>query len=632
MGISKLSRNQENSLKALMNTFIAILNEEEKKELFDHHRHRCQKKEDENESEKIEKLASIQGTDMKDCTEKIITLMYNATPTVKHGQILTVLSLLNTSVGSYLLTGHMKSFSSLSRQQREAVLLKWKNSSLVPIRQLYRIFGIMVLHTNYGFDDALRKSIGYPYTVGIHPSTTTTTSSAYHMLTLEEAKTLQNENKHYDVIIIGSGAGGGVMASQVSSSGKSVLVIEKGTYYQDHEMGPDEANGFNKFYESKGLFTSLDGNLAIAAGSTFGGGTTVNWSASLKPHDYVIEEWAKETDNQFDTEAFKKDLDTVFERMGVTTEGIEYSKPNSILKEGCIKLNYPVEDIPQNTGGLKHDCKLCFVGCKHGTKQGTANSWLRDAEKNGAQFMDQTTVTKVIIENGQAKGIECIKEGVALKFSSTIVVVSAGSLHTPNILKRSGLKNKHIGKNLRVHPATIVEGIYDQEQHMIEGPIMTVVSDMDRPEANHFGAKIEIPSVHPALAAISLPWRGALHHKKVMNSFNHIVPMVIIARDMDSKQTVSEDKQGRLLVTSQMSKHDETSLIEATIRACRIMAVTGAKELHHSQFAIDPFVFEDKNIDPADAVKDPKFNAWLDSIRKNGFPDGTFTAHQMGSW
>lgn len=165
MVINKLSKNQENSLIALMNTFIATLNEDEKKELSNHHRNRSQKKEDENELKQIEKLASIQGTDMKDCTEKIITLMYNATPTVKHSQILSVLSLLNTSVGSYLLTGHMKPFSSLSRQQREAVLLKWKNSSLVPIRQLYRIFGIMVLHTNYGFDDALRKSIGYPYTV-----------------------------------------------------------------------------------------------------------------------------------------------------------------------------------------------------------------------------------------------------------------------------------------------------------------------------------------------------------------------------------------------------------------------------------------------------------------------------------
>lgn len=62
------------------------------------------------------------------------------------------------------------------------------------------------------------------------------------------------------------------MGAQVASSGKSVLVIEKGTYYQNHEMGPDEMNGFTKLYESKGLFISLDGNLALAAGSTFGGG------------------------------------------------------------------------------------------------------------------------------------------------------------------------------------------------------------------------------------------------------------------------------------------------------------------------------------------------------------------------
>ncbi|CAO3638768.1 unnamed protein product [Cunninghamella blakesleeana] len=626
----KLNKNQETSLNALMDTFIATLDEQETKELLNHQQNKSGT--DENQvllNEKINTLAKMKGTDVEDCNEKAIEFMLDAVPTVKHGQILLILSLLNNSAGSFLLTGHFKPFTSLSRQQRESVLLKWKDSSLLPIRQLYRVFSIMVLLNCYGHNDALRKSIGYPYTIGSHPSSSPPSSEpAYHMLTLEEAISLQDQKKHWDVIIIGTGAGGGVMGAQVASSGKSVLVIEKGTYYQNHEMGPDEISGFKKLYEANGLFISLDGNLAIAAGSTMGGGTTVNWSASLKPHDYVMDEWAKETNNQFDVEAFKNDLETVAKRMGVTTEGIEYNNPNKILKEGCHKLSYNVEDIPQNTGGVKHDCKLCFVGCKDGVKQGTANSWLRDAEKYGAQFMDQTTVTKVIIKNGQAKGVECIKGNKTLTFSSSIVVVSAGSLNSPNILKRSGLKNKNIGKHLRVHPATIVEGIYEKEQNMIDGPIMTVVSDVEN-DKNHYGSKIEIPSVHPALASILSPWRGALHHKTNMSKFNHIVPMVIIARDMDSKQTVDEVK-GRIAVTSQLSKHDESSLIEATIRAFRILAATGAKELHHSQFSIDPFVF-DNDVDPSDAVNDPKFNAWLESVRKNGYPDGLFTAHQMGT-
>lgn len=211
MTIIKLDKNQENSLNALMDTFIATLNEKETKELLNHQQNKNDNEEEQVLlKEKIKGLANMKGTDMKDCNEKAIEFMINAVPTVKHGQILLILSLLNNSAGSFLLTGHFKPFKSLSRQQRESVLLKWKNSNLLPIRQLYRVFSIMVLFNSYGYNDNLRKSIGYPYSIGLHPSSSSSSSSsAYHMLTLDEAISLQGQKKHWDVIIIGSGAGGG---------------------------------------------------------------------------------------------------------------------------------------------------------------------------------------------------------------------------------------------------------------------------------------------------------------------------------------------------------------------------------------------------------------------------------------
>jgi hypothetical protein len=264
-------------------------------------------------------------------------------------------------------------------------------------------------------------------------------------------------------------------------------------------------------------------------------------------------------------------------------------------------------------------------------KQGTANTWLRDAEQHGAKFMDETKVTQVLTKNGRAHGVECIHipTGTTLRFESTVVVAAGGSMHTPNLLRQSGLKNRHLGQHLQVHPATIIQGVYPTNQDMYDGPIMTVVCDVPNAD-DHFGAKIEVPSVHPALAAIGVPWRGALDHKQTMARYRRTVPFVVIARDMDSVSSVGEEK-GKLAVSYKMSKHDARTLVNGIVHGFKVMAVTGARELYHSQNAVEPFRF-DSHVEPADTVNDPKFNAWLDKVVRNGMPDGVFTAHLMGTW
>ncbi|KAI8890251.1 hypothetical protein K501DRAFT_266168 [Backusella circina FSU 941] len=96
------------------------------------------------------------------------------------------------------------------------------------------------------------------------------------------------EDTVFDVIIIGSGAGGGVVASKLAQAGKSVLVIEKGKYHHEKEFVPRENKGLEALYEGGGFIPSDEGAISILAGSVFGGGTTVNWAASLKVCDVYI--------------------------------------------------------------------------------------------------------------------------------------------------------------------------------------------------------------------------------------------------------------------------------------------------------------------------------------------------------
>ncbi|KAI8084498.1 uncharacterized protein BX664DRAFT_299821 [Halteromyces radiatus] len=633
----KLNRKQAVALRAIMDTFVAPLDDNESLSLVQdaHQSNNNSLMEGGTGNIDLSAMAATSATDLDDMLEVTLHYMTKSILPHVHQHILSTLRLLSSSLGSAYLTGHRRPFYHLSRPQREQVLLKWKVAKSAQQRQLYRFLSILALYTSYGQSDILRAATGYAH---VHHNTSSSSSllkedpygmatKPYHMVALDEAKALQS--KKFDVIIVGSGAGAGVIAAQVASVGETVLVIEKGKYYREDEYDSDDISGFAKMYDGDGVQFNKNGSIGIMAASTFGGGTAVSWGVALKPSPSLLNEWSEATDDLFDAKTFNRDLITVSQRMGVSTN-TNHNNANMILKKGCMQLGVSNSDCPNDSRNVNHICKVCYAGCNEGGQQRTANSWLRDAEVYGARFLDQTEVTKVLTQNGRAMGVVCLTRNTPLTFISRAVVVAAGSLHTPLLLRRSGLKNKHIGAHLRLHPSTGVLGVYDKQQNVDQAAMSTVMSHVSsRSGYGHHGARIYIPPSNPIRTSIMYPWRGALQHKQFMAKYPRAVAFEIHTSDIDSENTVVEEK-GRMTVTSKLSKRDEQSLMDGVVRAFRILAVTGARELHHSQSDIEPFHF-DQDVQGVDAVKNPKFNTWLNRIRQNGFPDGLFTTQQLGS-
>jgi choline dehydrogenase-like flavoprotein len=423
------------------------------------------------------------------------------------------------------------------------------------------------------------------------------------------------------------------VASQLAQAGKSVLVIEKGSYHHEDDFVFDETAGFSNLYENGGFSSSHEGTISILAGSVFGGGTTVNWCASLKLQHFVREEWAKQGLSHFMSPKFAKDLDRVFERIGASTEGIVHNKSNQVLIDGCKKLGYPVTDIAQNTGGKPHECGYCYCGCKAGIKNGTMNTWLRDAYQHNAKFLEKTKVIKVVAKKGVATGVECLvnyERKVTIKADQ--VVVSAGSLQSPGVLMRSGLKNKNIGRNLRLHPCSITFGFFDRPIRTFEGSIMTAVSGVvESIENDGYGAKLEIPCVHPGSFSTVIPWRGAAAHKELMMKYDRCTPILILARDKDSTGVVRYDDKENVIVDFTLSNRDRQSIMAGVERALSILVAAGAREVHTGQFGVEPFHFKDNE---ESRVDNPRFVAWKQQVINYGFPKdgaGVFCAHQMGT-
>lgn len=271
-----------------------------------------------------------------------------------------------------------------------------------------------------------------------------------------------------DVVVVGSGCGGGVAAKNLAQAGNRVLVVDK-SYHYPKEFFPMKLNeGTANLFEMGASVITDDATMAILAGSAWGGGGTVNWSAALQTQDYVRQEWSDEGLPFFTSQSFQESLDRVSRELGVNSEHVEHSYGNKVILEGARRLGYAGKTVPQNTGNAAHNCAHCTFGCMDAGKKGPAESYLIEAAQAGAMFMEGFRAEKILFKEGTkvvsgvtgtwtsrdahllGGGRETTKRKVVIKASK--VIVSCGSLQSPLLLLRSGIKNSQIGRNLHLHP------------------------------------------------------------------------------------------------------------------------------------------------------------------------------------
>src|SRR5205807_10394329 len=198
-----------------------------------------------------------------------------------------LLSLMSTPVCGLLLIGVPKAFVALSLEQREKYLLAMANSSLGQLRQGYQ--AVKRLAGFIYFSVPNEQGVNPNWDVLDYPAPAPPPSDAPQPitpLTISRDTTLDA-----DAVVIGSGAGGGVVAGELALAGKSVIVLEKGGYNNEANFTLQEAQATPELYLKRGTLTSKDLGLIVLAGSTLGGGTVVNWTTSFRTPDYVLEEW-----------------------------------------------------------------------------------------------------------------------------------------------------------------------------------------------------------------------------------------------------------------------------------------------------------------------------------------------------
>ncbi|HET9213100.1 MAG TPA: GMC family oxidoreductase [Thermoanaerobaculia bacterium] len=493
-----------------------------------------------------------------------------------------LLGLLGTPVLPLLLTGRARRPADLPQEEAERFLLAMASSRVPLLRTGFQALKRLATFLFYALPDAGGWNPTWP-AIGYTPSPRPPASPPALRLTAVRAPATFD----CDACVIGSGAGGAVVAAELARAGRKVLVIEAGAGLQAPDFDQLELRGLQSLYLDGGLTASRDLGMAILAGGALGGGTTVNWQTSLPLPDDIRAEWAERSGCRFFAgESFTRSLAAVTARLHAGTAESVVNPNNETLRAGCDALGHPWTLLPRNAQGCDPEqCGYCTFGCRLGAKQSAAVTWLADAQRDGAaEIAARCRAERVLWRHGQVTGVEAAaldeETGARhpVRIAAPVVVAAAGSLHSPALLLRSGLDLPALGRHLYLHPATSVAGVYEQPIETWKGPPQSVLCESFSRLSGLYGFRLETVPAHPGLLALATPWHGAREHRREMQKSAHKSSWVVLVRDRTGGR-VRVDRDGRPIVDYRPDREAHVHLRQGVAAAARLHWAAGALEL-----------------------------------------------------
>ncbi len=434
-----------------------------------------------------------------------------------------------------------------------------------------------------------------------------------------------------DVCVVGSGAGGGVIAGTLTGKGLQVVVLEAGDYYNEADFNQLELWAYQHLYYRGGYFPSADGNVALVAGATLGGGTTVNWMNCLRTRPTVRAEWAREFGLEgLDAPEYDRHFEAILARISANDQCSDLNGPHLRLREGCERLGYSFKRIVRNADPARYDpasAGYLGFGDQTGSKQSTTKTYLLDAYQQGARLVIRCKANHILVEHGRAIGVEATYTDEAGKQISVTVrapriVAACGSLESPALLLRSGLGGQAVGQYLRLHPVSVATGFYATDQQAWWGAPQTGLCDHFADTGSGYGFVIEGTQYSSGLTASGTPWQSGRQHKEVMSRLRSASTLIAVTRDRGHGY-VTIDESGASVPTYPLSDElDRRNLRQGLAEIIRIHEAAGAQEIHCA--VREGFVWK----------RGENLEAFIQAAQ--AFPLGAggqaiYSAHQMGS-
>jgi len=393
--------------------------------------------------------------------------------------------------------------------------------------------------------------------------------------------------RRYDVIVIGSGAGGGTVASELvplAAAGMKVLVVEQGPRLEDHEFTGGELDMAPAIYEAGGGFLTSDGTMTLAFGRVLGGSTVVYTGTSLTAPERVIRGWNV---TGLDYEDIAVRTDRFARQNGVhLLPRAQLNENNTLFEAGCAGAGFACEQFPVNVRGCRGS-SLCNLGCPNAAKQGTHRVQLPAAEGAGVEIItraealrveNRCVTVRVHAKPDGGKGRPPEWEPGIHRLEAAAIVLAGGSIGSSALLLRSGFGARltRTGHGFTCHPAHV----------LVAEHARSITNDVGHPKsffvdrAVEDGFVLETCMYFPFTTAKNLTGFGD-EHAAMMRSFRRLQMILVLACDRAVPgNRITVDRNGRPVVHYRFTDRVIDSMILATRAAARIFFAAGAVRVH----------------------------------------------------
>jgi len=427
--------------------------------------------------------------------------------------------------------------------------------------------------------------------------------------------------KSIEVAVIGSGSGGGV-AANVLNEKHEVGLFEKGSH--GNGQTNNETFGYHNFYDTNGIQQTRGYKVLLLAGMGIGGGTSVNWTTSLRTPDKILNEWDSLTgqDNYFNSSEFKMSMDYVCNELNVDIENNRIPQKEEKLAEGFELNNLSYKIIPRNTSNA--DCTesgFSTFGRYDESINSTNKVWFSDESFDPNNIFSNTNIKSLDLLNGKATHINVQNDGILHKVEVDKVILAAGALNTPKILLDSGYKNKHLGHNLKLHPVSGVAGKFLEEQEPWAGTMQGIYSDDNLFLKDNYGYLLEGLPMHPSLFFPFFPNNNDKFDDFV-KSYNYWSGSIVLTSDTSSGSIINKNPQH--LWNYKLNDFDQNNLIHGIVNLIKANFSAGAEEI---MVASSPTMHWKKSSN--ESIEE--FINTVESIRNEPYRMLLGSAHQMGT-
>jgi choline dehydrogenase-like flavoprotein len=410
---------------------------------------------------------------------------------------------------------------------------------------------------------------------------------------------IESDRHAIDVLIVGSGPAGSVLAHELRRNGKRVVLLERGSFVVPGSM---ETRLIDDLIDTR---TSFDGSIRIRNGMAVGGGSQVNvdlcFAPNSEPIKLKIESWRKARQiapNEFTQAELSAAYTWVKQMIGTRSlSEHEINANNRALWEGAklvglhpklytLNTYAPGQSPSPVTDKRSAESQLLIAALED---RANPLGMVPDAEVQRILFAEEA-------ENRRAMGVEVrmqppisaagtiadpnglkIPAGQTFSVHANTIILSAGALGSPAILMRSGVKNDQIGRGVVLHPSMPIMGRFSHHIDVLHGTEASVYVD-DRLADR--GYALESMADQPLYAAIMSPG-PALHSYEMIKAFRDLAGFGVMLIDTpQSENRIRLDESGGPEIDYTLSEADKRRFAEGVAEAVRVMFKAGAKEVY----------------------------------------------------